>query len=63
MPVFNWDGEQMPVIKTGFRCYWAFAVPLTILVLISWGWLCCFRGGDGYRGLGKFLGQEYMTRS
>ena len=37
MPVFDWDGNGVPVIKTGFRYYWLIAGPLTILVLISWG--------------------------
>jgi hypothetical protein len=36
MPVFNWDGNGVPAVKTGFRYYWAVAVPLTILVLASW---------------------------
>jgi hypothetical protein len=37
MPVFDWDGNGMPVIKTGFGYYWLITGPLTILVLISWG--------------------------
>ena len=36
MPVFNWDDNGVPAVKTGFRYYWAVAVPLTILVLASW---------------------------
>jgi hypothetical protein len=37
MPVFNWDGNGMPVIKSGFRYYWLITAPLTMVVLISWG--------------------------
>lgn len=36
MPVFNWDGDGAPVIKPGFRYYWAVTIPLTILVLTIW---------------------------
>lgn len=36
MPVFNWDDNGAPTVKTGFGYYWAVAVPLTILVLASW---------------------------
>jgi hypothetical protein len=36
MPVFNWDGNGVPAVKAGFGYYWAVAVPLTILVLVSW---------------------------
>jgi hypothetical protein len=36
MPVFNWDSNGVPAVKTGFGYYWAVAVPLTILVLASW---------------------------
>ncbi|PVH75528.1 hypothetical protein DL98DRAFT_593035 [Cadophora sp. DSE1049] len=34
MPLFNWDGNGMLVIKDGFRYYWATAIPLTVLVLV-----------------------------
>jgi hypothetical protein len=37
MPVFNWDGEGMPVVRKGFGYYWAVTLPLTVLVLGSWG--------------------------
>lgn len=37
MPVFDWNIGSRPVVKNGFRCYWAIAVPLTILVLFLWG--------------------------
>lgn len=37
MPVFNWDGEGVPVVSKGFGYYWAVTVPLTVLVLVSWG--------------------------
>jgi hypothetical protein len=37
MPVFNWDGDDVPVVSKGFGYYWAVAVPLTVLVLVSWG--------------------------
>ncbi|PMD28482.1 hypothetical protein NA56DRAFT_15504 [Hyaloscypha hepaticicola] len=59
MPVFNWDGDAMPVIKRGFGYYWAVTVPLTILVLISWGmamllpwrvWISRFNGRSRTRG-------------
>jgi hypothetical protein len=36
MPVFNWDNNGVPAVKTGFGYYWAVAVPLTILVIVSW---------------------------
>ena len=36
MPFFNWDGGDVPVIKNGFRYYWAIAIPLTVLVLLVW---------------------------
>lgn len=36
MPLFNWDGNGLPVIKDGFRYYWAIAIPLTVLVLAMW---------------------------
>jgi hypothetical protein len=36
MPVFNWDGDGAPVIKSGFKYYWAVTIPLTILVLTAW---------------------------
>lgn len=37
MPVFDWDEDAMPIVKKGFGYYWAVTVPLTMLVLISWG--------------------------
>ena len=36
MQVFDWDGEGAPVIKNGFKYYWAVTIPLTILVLTIW---------------------------
>jgi ABC-type microcin C transport system permease subunit YejB len=36
MPLFNWDGGDIPVIKKGFKYYWAIAIPLTVLVLLIW---------------------------
>jgi len=36
MPLFNWDGGDLPVIKNGFKYYWAIAIPLTVLVLLIW---------------------------
>ncbi len=52
MPVFDWDGGQLPVVKSGFGYYWAVVVPLTIVVMVSWAvtmflpwrkWLSRFR--------------------
>ena len=37
MPVIDWEAEGMPVIKEGFKYYWAVTAPLTLLVLASWG--------------------------
>jgi hypothetical protein len=36
MPFFNWDGGDLPVLKDGFKYYWAVAIPLTLLVLCVW---------------------------
>ena len=36
MPLFNWDGGSFPIVKGGFKYYWAFAIPLTVLVLLIW---------------------------
>ena len=36
MPAFNWDGNGPPLIKTGFKYYWAVTAPLTVFVLVSW---------------------------
>jgi len=36
MPLFNWDGGELPVISRGFKYYWVIAIPLTILVLLIW---------------------------
>jgi hypothetical protein len=36
MPVFEWDANGAPVMKNGFRYYWAVTIPLTLLVLASW---------------------------
>lgn len=36
MPFFNWDNKDIPVIKDGFKYYWAIAIPLTGLVLLIW---------------------------
>ncbi|KAH7325694.1 hypothetical protein B0I35DRAFT_420974 [Stachybotrys elegans] len=35
MPSFDWDGSS-PRVTASFWVYWAVAVPLTILVLVSW---------------------------
>ncbi|KAH8772028.1 hypothetical protein F5882DRAFT_506105 [Hyaloscypha sp. PMI_1271] len=37
MPVIDWEAEGMPVVKKGFKYYWAVTAPLTLLVLASWG--------------------------
>jgi hypothetical protein len=36
MPIFEWDANGAPVMKNGFRYYWAVTIPLTLLVLASW---------------------------
>jgi len=36
MPVFNWEGDGAPVVKGGFKYYWATAIPLTVIVLVVW---------------------------
>jgi len=36
MPFFNWQQGDRPVIKNGFKYYWAIAIPLTLLVLGMW---------------------------
>jgi hypothetical protein len=36
MPFFNWDSDGSPVVKAGFKYYWAVAIPLTVLVLVVW---------------------------
>jgi ABC-type microcin C transport system permease subunit YejB len=36
MPVFNWDADGTPVVRRGFKYYWAITLPLTILVLATW---------------------------
>lgn len=36
MPVFNWDNDGSPIVKDGFKYYWAVAMPLTFLVFIVW---------------------------
>jgi len=36
MPVFEWDVNGAPVMKNGFRYYWAVTMPLTLLVLACW---------------------------
>ena len=37
MPVFNWDGNDVPILKPGFGYYMAVTLPLTCIVLIIWG--------------------------
>jgi ABC-type microcin C transport system permease subunit YejB len=37
MPVYDWDANGVPVIKKGFKYYWAVTIPLTAVVLLSWG--------------------------
>jgi Mg2+ and Co2+ transporter CorA len=67
MPLFNWDAsEGEAVVKSGFRWYWAIAVPLTVLVLGVWVlamllpwriWIKSLRreekGGDVETAMGK----------
>ena len=36
MPVFNWDGNGAPVLKPGFKYYWAVTIPVTVVVLTLW---------------------------
>jgi hypothetical protein len=36
MPVYNWDVNGAPMVKPGFKYYWAVTIPLTILVLMLW---------------------------
>lgn len=36
IPVFNWDGDGFPLLKTGFGIYWAVTLPLTALVFVFW---------------------------
>jgi hypothetical protein len=36
MPVFNWDNDDAPFMKEGFKYYLAVAIPLTFLVLALW---------------------------
>jgi hypothetical protein len=36
MPTFNWEGDGVPIFKSGFRYYLAVTVPVTILVLLVW---------------------------
>jgi hypothetical protein len=59
MPVINWDAVDNPVINKGFKYYWAVTVPLTLLVLASWGfatlfpwkqWISRIKANSGLRG-------------
>lgn len=36
MPTFNWDGDGVPTINSGFKYYWAITIPVTLLVLFIW---------------------------
>jgi hypothetical protein len=36
MPLFNWDNNDLPITKVGFKYYWAIAIPLTLFVLAVW---------------------------
>jgi hypothetical protein len=36
MPLFNWDNDELPITKEGFKYYWAIAIPLTALVMLVW---------------------------
>ncbi|CZR56162.1 uncharacterized protein PAC_06050 [Phialocephala subalpina] len=36
MPLFNWDSNDGPRTKDGFKLYWAIAIPLTVGVLGIW---------------------------
>jgi hypothetical protein len=36
MPMFDWDNDGSPTVKSGFKYYWAIAIPLTFLVLLLW---------------------------
>jgi len=66
MPVFDWDADNMPVIKNGFKYYLAVTLPLTILVLASWvaamlfpwkKWISSLTGTPGTRGHNLELNQ------
>jgi hypothetical protein len=35
-PLFNWDEDNLPVIKQSFKYYWVIAIPLTLLILMIW---------------------------
>ena len=36
MPFFNWGVDGESVVKSEFRIYWAFAIPLTVMVVLLW---------------------------
>ncbi|KAF8856034.1 hypothetical protein BDZ45DRAFT_675834 [Acephala macrosclerotiorum] len=36
MPLFNWDSNNGPRTKDGFKLYWAIAIPLTVAVFGIW---------------------------
>ncbi|CZR68946.1 uncharacterized protein PAC_18847 [Phialocephala subalpina] len=36
MPFFNWGVDGESVVKSEFRIYWAFAIPLTVMVVLIW---------------------------
>jgi hypothetical protein len=36
MPVFNWDDNDVPILKSGFGYYMAVTLPLTFIVLLIW---------------------------
>jgi hypothetical protein len=56
MLVFDWDGDGSPVIKSGFKYYWAVTAPFIIFVLVAWmlaillpwkRWVVLGNGGSG----------------
>jgi hypothetical protein len=57
MPLFNWDGDGLPVIKDGFRYYWAIAIPLTVLVLLVWTLAMALPWSNWWQSLKRKSGQ------
>ena len=37
MPMFDWDINGDLIVKIGFKYYWAVAMLLTLVVLVTWG--------------------------
>jgi hypothetical protein len=62
MPVFNWDGERAPVVNRGFGYYWAVAVSLALLLLLSWDVATLFPWQEWLsRNPGTYLSREHET--